>query len=38
MYGLAENQNLHFLLTNGNQQICNIFSKYLNELADMHEK
>ena len=36
--GLAENQKLHFLLTNENQQICNIFSRYLYELADMHEK
>ena len=36
--GLAKNQKLHFLLTNENQQICNIFSRYLYELADMHEK
>ena len=36
--GSAENKTLHFLLTNENQQICNIFSKYLYELADMHEK
>ena len=36
--GLAENQKLHFLLTSENQQICNIFSRYLYELADMHEK